>query len=143
MVSTAYDLATAYDLSRRELAFCNAKDPVRRVAREFYIRGIGSMIVVSGKEHIGFVTDCAIFRALSEGADLLKAKVEDLKLDPLITVRRDAPLSEVASLFDGSEASRIAVIDDEGKVVGVVKRKNLDLLDRFRIVDRVLDRTRS
>ncbi len=133
METTAYDLATAYDISRKELVFCDADRPVRKVARDFYEKGIGSMIVTEDGDYIGFVTDQNIFRAISEDVDVRSARVGDLKLDPLNKIKHDATLSEVASLFAETRATRLAVVDDEGKVVAVVKKKNLELLDRFNI----------
>lgn len=140
MVKTAYDLGTAYDISRKELVFCDAEDPVRKVGEKFYKKGIGSMIVVSGDQYAGFVTDDAIFKAVAEGLDLRSAKVGDLELDPLFTIRREAPLSEVSALFAKTRTTRLGVVDDEGKIVAVVKKKTLHLLDRFSFVDRMFDR---
>ncbi len=138
MVTTAYDLATAYDISRKELVFCNANDPVRKVARDFYEKKIGSMIVVRDDEYIGFVTDENIFQAIAEDVDLLTSKVGDLKLDELHKIDRDATLSEVSDKFAQTQATRLAVVDEHGKVVAVVKKKNLELLDRFSFVDRLM-----
>lgn len=136
MVSTAYELATAYDISRKELVFADADDPVRKIAQDFITKNIGSMIVISGNEYIGIITDDTIFQAIHEGIDLLTAKVKDLRLDPIHTIRKDASLSEVSQLFASTGASRLGVEDEEGKIVAVVKKKNLELLDRFNFVDR-------
>jgi len=140
LVKTAYDLGTAYDISRKELVFCKVEDPVRKVAETFLQKNIGSMIVVSGDGYAGFVTDDSIFRAVAEGVDLRSAKVGDLKLDPLFTIRKEAPLSEVSALFAKTGTTRMGVVDDSGKIVAVVKKKTLHLLDRFSFVDRMFDR---
>lgn len=140
MVKTAYDLGTAYDIGRKELVFCDVKDPVRKVAREFRERGIGSLIVMDGKAHVGIVTDEILFRAIEAGVDLLSAKVGDLKLEPIHTVPKDASLAEVARLFRQTGTSRLGVVDEEGRIVALVKKRNLELLDRFSFVDRALGR---
>jgi hypothetical protein len=36
--------------------------------------------------------------------------------------------------------TRIGVVDDQGRMVAVVKKKNLELLDRFKFVDRAIRR---
>ncbi len=140
MVKTAYDLATAYDMGRKELVFCDVKDSVRKVAREFRERSIGSMIVVSRNKHMGIVSDETLFRAIESGVDLLSARVGDLKLDPIHTVPKDASLTEVARLFEETGASRLGVVDECGRIVALVKKRNLELLDRFSFVDRALQR---
>ena len=138
MVKTAYELGTAYDIGRKELVFCDVKDSVRKLAREFRERSIGSMIVVSDRQYLGIVTDETLFRAIEDGVDLLSAKVGDLKLDPIHTIRKDAPLTEVAKLFEQTGTSRLGVVDEGGRIVAVVKKRNLELLDRFSFVDRAL-----
>jgi len=142
VVSTAYELATAYDLSRKELVFCDVDESVREVARRFLEKGIGSMIVRSPEGYVGFVTDDVLFRAIADGVDLRTATCGDLELDPLHTIQKDAHLSEVADAFRKTRATRLAVVDKNGKIVAVVKRKNLELLDRFTFVRRMLYRDR-
>ncbi len=142
MVSTAYELATAYDLSRKELVFCDVEEPVSEVARRFLERNVGSMIVRSSGGYVGFLTDDTLFRAIADGVDLRNATCGDLKLDPLHTIAKDARLSKVAETFRQTGATRLAVVDRNGKIVAVVKKKNLDLLDRFAFVRRMLSTDR-
>ncbi len=136
MVSTAYELATAYDISRKELVFCNIDDSIQKIARDLRSKEIGSMFVRSGDGYAGIITENNVIHAIAEGVDVLSAKVGDMKLDPLYTVHRDAPLSEVTRLFSTYGTTRLAVVEDDGRIVAVVKKKNLELLDRFRLAER-------
>jgi CBS domain-containing protein len=136
MVKTAYELATAYDIGRKELVFCDIDDSVSKIAKKLRSKEIGSMIVRSEGGYAGIVTDDLVLDAIAKGIDVSNATVRDLKLDPLYTVTKDAPLIEVSKLFNTHGTTRLGVVDNEGSIVAVVKRKNLELLDRFNFVDR-------
>jgi len=140
MVSTAYELATAYDIARKELVFCDINDTIPTIARVLRSKNIGSMIVRKGDEYVGIITEDAVLDAIANGVDALNAKVSDIKLDPLLTVHKDASLEEVEKLFATHGMTRIGVVDDQGKMIAVVKKKNLELLDRFKFVDRATRR---
>jgi CBS domain-containing protein len=140
MVKTAYELATAYDIGRKELVFCDIDDSVSKIAKKLRSREIGSMIVRSGDGYAGIVTDDLVLDAIAKGVDVSSATVRDLKLDPLYTVAKDAPLAEVSKLFNTHGTTRLGVVDETGNIVAVVKKKNLELLDRFSFVDRVFRR---
>jgi CBS domain-containing protein len=137
MVSTAFELATAYDIGRKELVFCDIGDSIPSIARTLRDREIGSIIVCKDERYAGIVTEDKVLDAVSRGVDVLNATVGDLPLDPLFTVHRDAPLAEVSELFATHGVTRLGVVDDGGKIIAVVKRKNLELLDRFSFIDRM------
>jgi CBS domain-containing protein len=136
MVTTAYELATAYELGRKDLVFCDIDDSIPKIAQDLRSKDIGSMFVRSGDGYAGIITEDGVLGAIAEGVDVLTAKVRDMKLDPIHTLHKEAPLSEVSRLFATTGTTRLGVVDDEGQIVAVVKRKNLQLLDRFKFVDR-------
>jgi CBS domain-containing protein len=51
-------------------------------------------------------------------------KAADVMTRPVITVKPDTPLAEVASLFEKHQIKRVPVVK-EGKIVGIVSRANL------------------
>lgn len=140
MVSTAYELATAYDIGRKELVFCDIDDSIRKIAKDLRDKNIGSMIVRKGDGYAGIITEDNVLDAVANGVNVLEAKVKDIRLEPLETVHKDASLSDVAELFRTQNMTRIGVVDDQGRMVAVVKKKNLELLDRFKFVDRAIRR---
>ena len=140
MVSTAYELATAYDIGRKELIFCSADDTIREVAKDLRSKDIGSMIVKSGDGYAGIITEDNILHAISEGVNVLDKKVGEIELDTLHTIKKNATLSEVSNLFASTGTTRAGVVDEDGRIVAVVKKKNLELFDRFSFVDRAYHR---
>ncbi|MCX6695188.1 MAG: CBS domain-containing protein [Candidatus Altiarchaeota archaeon] len=120
-----------FTLARKNLIECGIDDPVRAVARLFENEGVGSALVKQGGEYVSIITDSMIFNAISENRDVREMRVRDFKLMPLVKVGRDADYEEVMESFEKNGVSRIALTDELGKVVGVLKRKNLERFGFF------------
>ncbi|MGA9563070.1 MAG: CBS domain-containing protein [Pseudolabrys sp.] len=52
-------------------------------------------------------------------------RAADLMTRNVITVKADTPLGELASLLDKHRIKRVPVVDDSGKIIGIVSRANL------------------
>ncbi len=69
---------------------------------------------------------------------------------PTITVKRDTPLAEAFAIMDDNDQRSITVVDDEGKPLGFVKRREArggtgscgDILHDFRITGKAEDNLR-
>jgi CBS domain-containing protein len=51
--------------------------------------------------------------------------VADYMMAPVVSVRADARLPEIASIFDAQRISAVPVVDDHGAIIGVVSRTDL------------------
>lgn len=56
---------------------------------------------------------------------LERARVRELMKSPVVTVNREASLSEAARLMKVSTVNRLPVLDDEGRLVGIVTRGDI------------------
>ena len=52
-------------------------------------------------------------------------RAADLMTRNVITVKADTPLGELASLLEKHRIKRVPVVDDSGKIIGIVSRANL------------------
>ena len=52
-------------------------------------------------------------------------RAADLMTRNVITVKADMPLGELASLLEKHRIKRVPVVDDSGKIIGIVSRANL------------------
>ena len=85
----------------------------------------------SGK-YVGLLTDKVFFEALASGVVLVGMRVCDLKLEPLICVNKNAGIEEVMMKFRETPSGRLAMVDDEGRIVGILKKKNIDRFSIFK-----------
>lgn len=129
---------TPYDYARKKIVYCWLDEPVTEVAKRLVTENIGSLVVDdrNGK-HVGMLTDAVIFKAISSSVDICDLQVKDLKLEPFVTAKMDADINEVMEKFKKTESGRIALLDDEGEIAGILKKKNLERFASFKLGEKL------
>ncbi|MDD5616780.1 MAG: CBS domain-containing protein [Candidatus Methanoperedens sp.] len=85
---------------------------------------IGGLPVVNNKDEvIGIVTKWDLIRYFSELP--LDMKVNDLKIEPAITVHRHHTISHIIYELDANSSDRAVVLEDNDKPVGIISSSNL------------------
>lgn len=80
-----------------------------------YLKKVGSFVYQDNPKVIG-----------NKVKELLQdKKVSDIMRTQIITVKPDAPLSEVARTMMTEKVRRIPVVDDQEKVIGIVAREDV------------------
>lgn len=121
-----------YDYARKRLLTCNLNEPVPRCTNKLQDEDVGSLLVKDDKGNfVGMLTDTLIFKAISAGRDLNKLVVKDLDLDPLVIVDKDADFDEVLEKFKKAPSNRLVMRAKDGKIVAVLKKKNLARFSRY------------
>ena len=89
-------------------------------------RGFGSVPVVD-KDHklIGIVSEFDLLKALMEDKELDKVSARDLMTWNPVRVTPDAPAKELIRLLEEKHLIRMPVVDTDGKLVGVVARRDI------------------
>jgi CBS domain-containing protein len=112
-------------VSRRAVA-ASPLARVADVARTMADRDVGSVVVVRDRRPIGIVTDRDLtVRVLGAGLDPETTSVQAVMTTPVSSVRDDAPPGEAAALMRGAGVRRLAVVDEEGRLVGIVSLDDL------------------
>lgn len=127
---------TPYDYAKKTTAECGTDWPISRAAETFDRENIGSMLVKDRSgAYAGLLTDKTLFKAISGGLDLYELTVGELPLEPVVFIGKNAGLAEVSMKFRESPSGRLVMRDENGRIVGVLKKKNLDrfsnLLERL------------
>lgn len=106
--------------------------------------GVEGLPVVERERAVGFITLGDILRAVllsyeevvereglhTEEAERMAAfalnkKVEEVMSTPPLVVREFTPLMRVLSLMAIKRVEALPVVDDEGKIIGIVRRRDL------------------
>lgn len=96
-------------------------DSIRDVARIMKNQDTGVVPVVDGKKIIGLITDRDIVvRGLAEGKNLENVRVNELMTKSVRSVREDATVNEALELMSNSEIRRVAVVNSNDELVGIV-----------------------
>nr|MDO8081648.1 CBS domain-containing protein [Candidatus Freyarchaeota archaeon] len=125
-------MSIAYDIARKNIVICKVDDTLSEVARMMVDEEVGSLLVEDDSgEIVGLITDREIFQIVAEGENPKELIAEDVMISPVFTVDRNAPITEVQTIFEQTDAERIAV-EEGGKIVGVINRKIFDRLMAMR-----------
>jgi CBS domain-containing protein len=109
------------DVMTRNPECVSEKDSLRDVARIMKDQDTGVVPVVDGKKIVGLITDRDIVvRGLAEGKNLENARVTELMTKSVRSVREDASVDEALELMNRAEIRRVAVVDHNDELVGIV-----------------------
>jgi CBS domain-containing protein len=118
----ASDLMTAHPLA------VNPTDPVWKAAEIMKYEDIGGIPVVDGASNrlVGILTDRDIaVRCVARQHGAGCSVAEHMTPLPLQTVLATADVSEIIAKMESTECRRIPVVDDLGRLVGIVAERDL------------------
>jgi CBS domain-containing protein len=89
-------------------------------------RKVGCLLVTHDQHPIGIITDRdLVVRVLAEGRDPNTARIADLLSYDPVTVSVDEGIESAASRMREHGIRRLPLVDEEGKVVGIVTSDDL------------------
>jgi CBS domain-containing protein len=122
------DFATlkAEQFMEEVVSYYRVEDTGDRLAGVITEGGFGSVpILASDGKVVGIVSEFDLLKAITEGKQLSKVKAGDIMTKGVISVTQDTPAMEIIQLLQSKHLIRIAVVDAEGKLVGVVARRDI------------------
>lgn len=133
-------MANVDSVMTRNPACCTAQTPLRDVARMMLEHDCGQIPVVDESQRpIGVVTDRDIaVRVVAEGRDVNQATARDAMTSPARTVSTSTSLKDVVCLMEADQIRRVPVVDDSGKLTGIVAIADLALSGKDRATAEVV-----
>jgi len=123
-----HDFATlkAEQFMQNVVSYYQVEDTGDRLARAITEGGFGSVpILASDGKVVGIVSEFDLLKAIMEGKELWKVTAGDIMTKGAISVTQDMPATEIIQLLQSKHLIRVAVVDAEGKLVGVVARRDI------------------
>jgi CBS domain-containing protein len=122
---------------------CTPDTPLRKIAQLMKEHDCGEIPIIDNFENkrpVGVITDRDIaIRTLAEGKNPLDLTANDAMTSPAITVKAGANLADAIDLMESNQIRRIPVVDDQGRVTGIVSQADLALHSRKELVGEVLE----
>lgn len=115
------------DIMNSNLEWLTEKTTIAAAAMTMADTGVGFLPVCDARMRvIGVVTDRDVtVRAVAKGLDVRGTTAAMVMTSPAITVLASADLREAERLMTRARASRVAVVDKEGTLVGVISLADL------------------
>lgn len=114
---------------------------IRDAARLMFRNRVSGLPVVDPMDRLqGIITEADFLRlevAREEGSGTPYERVADVMTKGVVTVDRDIPVHEVAKIMCVQDIKRVPVVDDEGRVVGIISRS--DIVALFTRPDEVIE----
>jgi CBS domain-containing protein len=116
----------------REVVTCHVSDPLPKVAQLMVDNWISSVFVKDDKERVvGLITDGIVFRLVAKEKDPRRYKAGDVMVRDIIMVSPDASIEELRALFEKTKVKRVGVVDDNGKIIGVISKRWVDKFKKY------------
>ncbi len=119
----------ARDAMTRDVVTARPGETVVEAARKMERHRVGSVVVVSEEDDrrvIGILTESDIVRrVVARGLDPNSVRVGDVMTPAPVTVREDTPLTYVADLMRSRDIGHIPVVDEAGRLVGIIARSDI------------------
>jgi CBS domain-containing protein len=115
----------AKDFMTKEVVTIEATKSALDAAKLMTEREVGSLVVLEGKNPVGIVTDRdVVTKAVAKDLQLRGVKVREIMSKPLVTVKLDTPMIDIARLMDDRGIRRVPVVRG-GDVVGIVTSSDM------------------
>jgi len=102
------------------------EDTVDRLAGAMSEGGFGSVpILAKDGKLLGIVSEYDLLKAIEEGKEMTKVTAGEIMVKDPITVDRNTLAMEIIHLLQERHFIRTPVVDADGKLVGVVSRRDL------------------
>ena len=104
----------------------DAEKPVSYAAKMMKEEDVGFAPIVEGDRLVGTVTDRDIaVKVVAEGRDPESTSVRDIASTNLVTVDPQQDLDEALRLMAQNQVRRLPVVEEDGKLVGVVAQADV------------------
>ncbi|MFP3157026.1 MAG: CBS domain-containing protein [Caldivirga sp.] len=103
--------------------------PVSEAIRLMAENNVGLVVVVNSPEDmkvLGVISERDVIKALAKGVDISRAVVEQVgTMGNIATVKYYDDVTKIAQLMNERRIRHVVVVDDEGRVMGVVSIRDL------------------
>ena len=120
---------------------CSPDGTLQAVAERMWKLDVGGIPVCENDRVIGMITDRDIVvRAVAKGEDVTACRVGDVMTPDIVYCGPDDSVTEAARLMAARQVRRLAVIDDQHRLCGIVALGDLALeVNDDKLTGRVLE----
>ncbi len=126
MTARDFKVLTAADCMEQDVVYYHPDATGSRMATALVLGGFGSVPIVNqDKVVIGIVSEFDLLLAIMEGRALDRTTAEAIMTRDPVCVRNDTKAMEIVTLLEKRHLIRVPVTDKQGRLVGIVARRDL------------------
>jgi len=129
---------SAIDVARKKVITCDPDEGLPSLAKKMVDHWISSILVIEKGKPVGIVTDGIIFRLIAQKRNPLNIIAKEVMVSPVLTIHANTTLRETEAQFLKTKVNRLAIVDDEGKLVGIVSKKDVNRYAAYSLAERML-----
>jgi CBS domain-containing protein len=115
------------DVMTRGVEFVEPGSSLQEAATAMAEHDVGAVLVGSAERPLGILTDRdIILRAVVDGRSPAQTTTAEVMSSTLFTCGPDQPLEEAAMVMEERQVRRLPVVDDDGRVIGIVVRRDVE-----------------
>jgi len=116
----------AEQFMQQDVVYFSPSVKAQSIAAALTTGNFGSVpIVDSDLKPVGIVTEYDLLKAMRQGKNLSEISAADIMSKPAITVSLEANSAEIMKVMEDKHLIRVAVVDHEGKLAGMLARRDL------------------
>lgn len=116
------------DVVQTDVYTAERDTPISSIVEDMRELQVGSVVVVEDETPIGIVTDRTIALSLAEIPDLLDATASELIQGEVVSAMEGTDVFEVLDTMSQEGIRRVPVVDEEGRLAGIVALDDILLL---------------
>lgn len=117
---------TAAQFMTQDVVYFSKSVKAQSVAAAITTGNFGSVpIVDSDLKPIGIVSEYDLLKAMRMGKNLSETYAGEIMSKPPVTVDTEAPAAEIMKVLEDKHLIRVPVVDQEGKLVGMLARRDI------------------
>ncbi|MBI3356961.1 MAG: CBS domain-containing protein [Nitrospirae bacterium] len=121
-----FAMLTAEQFMQDVVSYYHVEDMGDKLAGAITEGGFGSVPSLAKDGKVGgIVSEFDLLKTIMEGKDLSKVTAGDIMTRGQVSVPRDTPAPEIIHLLQSKHLIRVAVVDAQGKLVGIVARRDI------------------
>ncbi|TAK08020.1 MAG: CBS domain-containing protein [Candidatus Manganitrophaceae bacterium] len=121
-----FSTMTAGQFMQQDVVYFTKSVKAQSIAAALTTGNFGSVPIINSEMRpVGIVSEYDLLKAMRQGISLNEISAEEVMSHPPVTVSIENKAGDVMKVLEDKHLIRVPVVDEEGKLVGMVARRDL------------------
>jgi CBS domain-containing protein len=121
-----FSTMTAEQFMQQDVVYFSPSVKAQSIAAALTTGNFGSVPIVNEERcPVGIVSEFDLLKAVRQGKSLNEIRAEEIMTTPPVTVLPESKADDVLKILEDKHLIRVPVVDEEGRLIGMVARRDL------------------